>query len=103
MPRPRNTSPQTMALLAALAAEPKAWRYGLSLSKETGLKSGTLYPILMRLADSGLLEAKWAPPEKPGRPARHIYRLSASGLALVREQSAATRGKKRLRPLLGET
>ncbi|WP_236621576.1 PadR family transcriptional regulator [Asticcacaulis benevestitus] len=59
--------------------QPQAWRYGYDLSKETGLKSGTLYPLLIRLHDQGLLEAEWRPAAKPGRPPRHAYRLTSAG------------------------
>src|SRR5436309_1613293 len=45
-----RVSPQTLSVLEALLEEPAAWRYGYDLSRETGLKSGTLYPVLMRLA-----------------------------------------------------
>ncbi len=41
-------SPQTLRVFEALLEEPAAWRYGYDLSHETELKSGTLYPILMR-------------------------------------------------------
>ena len=47
-------SAQTLAVLAALATEPSAWRHGYDLARETGLKSGTLYPILVRLAGTGV-------------------------------------------------
>ena len=88
MPRAANISPQTLAVLSALAIQPQAWRYGYDLSKETGLKSGTLYPLLMRLHDQGLLEAEWRQPLQAGRPARHAYRLTATGLALAAERTA---------------
>jgi DNA-binding PadR family transcriptional regulator len=88
MPRPANISRQTQTLLAALSTQPQAWRHGYELSKETGLKSGTLYPLLMRLSDQGLLESEWRPPVQPGRPARHAYRLTAAGAALASAQSA---------------
>ncbi len=51
--------------------------------KETGLSSGTLYPLLMRMTDQGLVEAEWREPAQPGRPARHVYRLTAAGFALA--------------------
>jgi len=51
--------------------------------KEAGLLSGTLYPLLMRMSDQGLVEAEWRQPAQPGRPARHVYRLTATGLALA--------------------
>lgn len=85
MPRKPNTSRQTRLLLAALLAGAPAWRHGYDLSKETGLGSGTLYPLLMRLGAQGLLDAAWQDAERPGPPPRHIYRLTASGRALARE------------------
>ena len=86
MTRDRKCSAQTVDLLAALTTEPRTWRHGYDLSALTGLKSGTLYPILMRLSDRGLLDSKWQAPEQPGRPARHLYRLTARGIAFAREQ-----------------
>ena len=62
------------------------WRYGYDLARATGLKSGTLYPLLMRLSEQGLLESRWQDAERPGLPPRHFYRLSASGVALACEQ-----------------
>jgi DNA-binding PadR family transcriptional regulator len=95
--RPPNRSPHTRSVLAALLREPATWRHGYDLAKETDLQSGTLYPILMRLAQQGLLEEDWEPSEEPGRPLRHIYRLTRAGRAVARE--LATAGVKRvLRP-----
>src|SRR5271169_3320261 len=81
-------SPQTLALLAALGGQPSAWQHGYALARETGLKSGTLYPILIRLADRGLVEACWQDEPQPGRPRRHLYRLTAGGLAAAAEALA---------------
>ena len=92
----RRPSPQTVAVLGALAAEPTAWRYGYELGVEVGLKAGSLYPILMRLADRGLLEAAWETNPPTGRPPRHLYRLTAHGLQLATEL-ASTTGSKRPR------
>ena len=74
-------SAQTLSVLAALCEEPSQWRHGYALAGQTGLKSGTLYPILIRLADRGLVEALLAGRAAPGRPRRHLYRLTAAGLA----------------------
>jgi PadR family transcriptional regulator, regulatory protein PadR len=74
-------SPQALSVLAALTDHPSEWHHGYEVAKETGLKSGTLYPILIRLADRGLLEAEWQDEPTPGRPRRHLYRLTAGGLA----------------------
>jgi DNA-binding PadR family transcriptional regulator len=86
MPRTRRASGQTLNLLRSLLEEPRSWRHGYELSKATDLMSGTLYPILMRLSERGLLEHKWVPPEDGGRLPRHIYRLTAKGLAHAKEQ-----------------
>jgi PadR family transcriptional regulator, regulatory protein PadR len=83
---PRRCSRQTIDLLAALMEQPRTWQHGYKLSKDTGLLSGTLYPILMRLSDRGYLDHKWT--ESPaGIPPRHAYRLTAKGIAYAKEQS----------------
>jgi DNA-binding PadR family transcriptional regulator len=79
MSRQPNTSPQTLRVLRLLLEEPTAWHYGYEISQRTGLKSGTLYPILIRLADQGWLETRWAENVRQGRPARHTYRLTQVG------------------------
>ncbi len=87
MHRDRPLSPQAISVLRALAAEPSNWRYGYDLASEVRLESGSLYPILVRLADRELLEATWEPgPE--GRPPRHLYRLSSAGREYVAELPA---------------
>jgi PadR family transcriptional regulator, regulatory protein PadR len=89
MSRKPNSSRQTRTLLAALLDRSQTWRHGYDLSKETGLKSGTLYPLLIRLSEQGLLESRWQEAERPGLPPRHVYKLTASGLAVAREQEFA--------------
>ena len=83
MSRRTALSPQTVAVLVALRADPARWRHGYDLAKETGLKSGTLYPILVHLAERGLVEAAWEDEQPAGRPRRHQYRLTADGVALA--------------------
>ncbi|MBX3592951.1 MAG: PadR family transcriptional regulator [Sphingomonas sp.] len=72
-------------LLDALLKRRTDWQYGYDLMKQTGLMSGTIYPLLMRMTDQGLVEAEWHAPAQPGRPPRHAYRLTAAGLALALE------------------
>jgi hypothetical protein len=85
MRRPRRPSPQLRTLLEALVARMPMWCHGYELMKETGLLSGTVYPLLMRMTDQGLVEAEWRAPEQPGRPPRHAYRLTAAGVRLAQE------------------
>jgi len=89
MPRRTAFSAQTLSVLAALAARPSDWRHGYDLARETGLKSGTLYPILVRLADRELVEACWEEGEPTGRPRRHLYQLTTDGLAAATAALAA--------------
>jgi PadR family transcriptional regulator, regulatory protein PadR len=96
---PRRPSPQTAAVLAALAREPAEWRYGYELGKEVGLEAGTLYPILMRLSARGLLEAGWETDAPAGRPPRHLYRITGEGERAAVEVPVAARARAtKLRP-----
>ena len=88
MQRNRPPSPQTVNVLRALAADPARWRYGYDLVTEVHLKSGSLYPILVRLADRGLLETSWEP-GVGSRPPRHLYRLTGAGREFVAALTAA--------------
>jgi PadR family transcriptional regulator PadR len=97
-------SAQTLSVLTALCEESSEWRHGYALARQTGLKSGTLYPILIRLADRGLVEACWQDEPQPGRPRRHLYRLTAAGLASATgalasaaERAAAQAGNRKVR------
>ncbi len=93
-------SPQTLRVFEALLHEPAVWRYGYDMSRETELKSGTLYPVLMRLAERRLLETRWEAAE-PGRPPRHMYRLTTRGAELARAKILEARSKHALaRPAL---
>lgn len=74
--------------MEALLARPATWRHGYDLLQETQLKSGTLYPLLMRLADDGLLESEWRSPVPPARAPRHVYRLTQAGCAFARSMLA---------------
>jgi DNA-binding PadR family transcriptional regulator len=85
----RRPSAQTTAVVLALAEEPTTWRHGNALCQQLDLKPGSLYPILMWLADRGLLATTWEADVPAGRPARHLYRLTGSGRALAVDLAAA--------------
>jgi PadR family transcriptional regulator, regulatory protein PadR len=86
--KPPRISPETLLVLEKFVERVGDWRHGYELSRETGLKSGTLYPILMRLEKHALLEARWVATE-PGVPPRHVYHLTPTGLELARTKLAA--------------
>lgn len=84
MTRVRALSKQARAVLAALLDARDRWSHGYDLARLAGIKSGTLYPLLIRLEAQGYLLAEWQPPAEPGRPPRHAYRLTARGVELAR-------------------
>jgi DNA-binding PadR family transcriptional regulator len=72
-------------VLLALAEEPARWRHGYDLCRSLALKAGTVYPILIRLAERSQVDTEWEREVPAGRPARHLYRLSSEGAELVAE------------------
>ena len=98
----RRPSRQTVAVLTALAADPATWRYGYELGQQVSLKAGSLYPILMRLGDRGLLEHTWEAAAPGGRPPRHLYRLTADGVQFAAEATQASQAAQRARRPTGE-
>ena len=100
MTRSRSLSPQVIRVLEALAADPVRWRYGYDLATEVHLKSGSLYPILIRLADRQVLETSWEP-GPPGRPPRHLYRLTPTGREYVKTLDVARAKRSVSRRRLG--
>ena len=93
-------SPQTTLVLAEFLQSKHEWRYGYDISRNTGLKSGTLYPILMRLAEHGMLETSWENVDV-GRPPRHMYRLTGDGRRYAREQVSETAVEVIAKPVFG--
>jgi len=84
MARIRTLSPPARTILAIMADAGSRWLHGYDLCRQGAVKSGTLYPLLIRLEEQGYLEAQWQASAEPGRPPRHAYRLTAKGRALAR-------------------
>lgn len=98
MRRARKLSPQAIAILLALADEAAGWSHGYELCRRLDLKAGTVYPILMRLAERGQVETAWETDPPAGRPARHLYRLSGVGAEIAQDlRAAAVADDKRTR------
>ncbi len=72
---------QALAVLSTILSDPDGDWYGLDLSKRSGLKPGTIYPILDRLLKAGWLERRWESidPAVEARPRRRLYRLTRVG------------------------
>lgn len=99
MIRSRTLSPPARTILALMADAGESWLHGYDLCRRGQVKSGTLYPLLIRLEEQGYLEAQWQAPAEAGRPPRHAYRLTVTGLALARANPALAPGAAAAGPL----
>jgi len=75
-------------VLRAFLADPAKPRYGYDLMKASGLPSGTLYPMLGRLQEQGLVSSAWEPAGADGRPPRRYYQLTGEGIETGRHELA---------------
>ena len=89
---PRPTL-QVLKVLRLLLDHPTAAHYGLDLSKQAGLPTGTIYPILTRLEQAGWVISAWEDndPSQVGRPRRRLYWLTQGGA----EQASTTLDESR--------
>ena len=81
------------SLVLAVLAQLRSEQYGYTLRKalaEHGMAvdEGTLYPLLRRMEEQGLLKSEW---KIEDGPPRRYYQLSAEGKRLYRELSASWR------------
>ena len=69
-------------VLEDLLRKPEEPHYGYGLMRNTGVKSGSLYPILEQVERAGWLTSRWESIDErqEGRPPRRWYRLTAEGL-----------------------
>ncbi len=77
-------------LILAVLAELRDERYGYTLRKaltDQGLEidEGTLYPLLRRLENQGLLVSQWREEDKRNK---RFYRLSPEGRQVLKQLSA---------------
>jgi PadR family transcriptional regulator PadR len=83
-------TPQTVHVLRELLETPLEWQHGYDLGRRLGLKSGTLYPILIRLTHNHFLDTKWETSES-GKPPRKMYRLTQPGKRFALESVSEER------------
>jgi len=88
---------QTLAVLKVLLDEPLKERYGLEISRQAGLPTGSIYPILARLEQAGWITSEWEDIDEAvqGRRRRRYYRLTTAGAQRGR---AASHDVQRLIP-----
>jgi PadR family transcriptional regulator PadR len=76
---------QTALVLEALAA---GRNHGWDVMDATDLPSGTVYPILRRLDEEGLVSARWereSEARREQRPTRRYYELTPAGMTRLGE------------------
>ena len=82
----------TYATAVVLQALDRGYRYGFDIAEATGLRGGTVYPILRRLEDAGMVRSRWERVQisrAEGRPPRKYYRVTAAAGESI--QTAAAR------------
>lgn len=90
-PMTRKTPATAAVLEILLSATETVW--GLQVVKETGLKTGTVYPILERLEAAGWVEGVWDTDTERRGPRRRYFRLSAEAEPHARQYVEAQRAK----------
>jgi PadR family transcriptional regulator PadR len=87
----------------ALMAEPGARHWGYELTKQSGVRSGVMYPLLQRMLDEGWLDDGWEDQGQVGRakrPPRRYYKLTDVGKAALGALIAEARSDARFVPLI---
>lgn len=81
---------QTLQVLRVLLIDPLDEHYGLEISRESGLPTGSIYPILTRLEAARWVTSAWEniDESKQGRRRRRYYRLTAEGAKNARDEVA---------------
>ena len=73
-------------VLRVLVEDPTASHYGTEIGKAAKLSGGSLYPVLLRLEQAGVLasEREDVDPSEVGRPRRRLYWLTSEGAEFAR-------------------
>lgn len=93
-PLSRKT-PATAAVLATLLSSKDA-QWGLQIVKETGLKTGTVYPILERLEAAGWVEAEWDVDDARKGPRRRYFHLAGDAVSHASQYVASLENQMKL-------
>src|SRR3954470_16714177 len=96
-----GSRPMGYATLTVLQAIASGYLYGFDIMDVTGLPSGTVYPILSKLEDSGFLKSRWEDPRtarREKRPPRRSYEITGDGREALAESVRKYREVPRLSP-----
>ena len=76
----------TYATAVVLQALDRGCRYGFDIAEATGLRGGTVYPILRRLEEAGIVRSQWERVQisrDEGRPPRKYYTVAPTAEELI--------------------
>ncbi|PJE27130.1 PadR family transcriptional regulator [Pseudooceanicola marinus] len=84
----RKISGRGYDVLTFLSHRPDKEFSGYEICGAISIASGTLYPLLIKLHQSGLLQQRWedVDPKEVGRPRRRYYRISGDGIRALQER-----------------
>jgi DNA-binding PadR family transcriptional regulator len=95
---PRRIGAVTCAILDAIRA---GHRHGADIMAATGQGGGTVYKVLRRLEDRGLVVGRWEDAdiaERERRPRRRYYKVTPDGVAELRRAEAGPTTARARRP-----
>jgi PadR family transcriptional regulator PadR len=87
----------------ALMQDASRRHWGYELSKQSGVRSGVMYPILKRMMDEGWLDDGWEDQPQAGRakrPPRRYYELTDEGKIALGALLAEARRDARFAPIV---
>jgi PadR family transcriptional regulator PadR len=86
MDDPPRVTVNLLRVLRVLLQDPTASHYGTEIGRAARLSGGSLYPLLLRLKQAGILESAWedVDPSEVGRPRRRLYWLTGEGAEYAR-------------------
>jgi PadR family transcriptional regulator, regulatory protein PadR len=81
-------TPHMAAVLKVFLEDPSRSRHGTEITRLTGLRPGTLYPLLATLEEAGWLvrENEEGDPRELGRPLRKPYTIVPAAVERAREE-----------------
>ena len=86
MPPTAQLNRNALRVLALLYQDEAGEHYGLSIGKALEMGNGTLYPILDKLENWGLIKAQQEHLAGAGRRPRFYYHLTAEGVRRYEEE-----------------
>lgn len=88
--KPLRPTQNILQVMAAMLRDPGGQHYALELSRDSRVNIGTIYAVLARLEQHGIVTSavEDVDPAAAGRPARRYYQYTADGLRTARHELA---------------